>query len=72
MPYEQITRTILNVESASAFEDFIESGKASQYDASDVSGRRFKLATIKDIADGKWHKAGAQPLESRNLDRRLV
>ncbi len=29
MPYEAITRTILNVESASAFEDFIESGEAS-------------------------------------------
>ena len=29
MPYEAITRTILNVESASAFEDFIQSGEAS-------------------------------------------
>lgn len=29
MPYEAITRTILNAESASAFEDFIESGGAA-------------------------------------------
>ena len=29
MPYEAVTRTILNAESASAFEDFIESGAVS-------------------------------------------
>ena len=33
MPYEAITRTILNAESASAFDDFIESGRASELTA---------------------------------------
>jgi len=33
MPYEAITRTIINVESASAFEEFIDSGKASELTA---------------------------------------
>jgi aspartyl-tRNA(Asn)/glutamyl-tRNA(Gln) amidotransferase subunit A len=33
LPYEAITRTILNAESASAFEDFIESGKTSELTA---------------------------------------
>jgi len=33
LPYEAITRTILNAESASAFEDFIESGRASELTA---------------------------------------
>ncbi len=32
-PYEAVTRTILNAESASAFEDFIESGRASKLTA---------------------------------------
>ncbi|MBS7630338.1 amidase [Candidatus Bathyarchaeota archaeon] len=33
MPYEAIARTIINVESASAFEEFIDSGKASELTA---------------------------------------
>jgi len=33
LPYEAITRTILNAESASAFDEFIESGKASELTA---------------------------------------
>ena len=33
LPYEAITRTILNAESASAFEDFIEGGRASELTA---------------------------------------
>lgn len=33
LPYEAITRTILNVESASAFEEFIEGGMASELTA---------------------------------------
>lgn len=33
LPFEAITRTILNAESASAFEEFIESGKASELTA---------------------------------------
>jgi aspartyl-tRNA(Asn)/glutamyl-tRNA(Gln) amidotransferase subunit A len=33
LPYEAVTRTILNAESASAFEEFIESGRASELTA---------------------------------------
>ncbi|MGQ9680233.1 MAG: amidase [Candidatus Bathyarchaeia archaeon] len=33
MPYEAITRTIINAESASAFEEFIDSGKATELTA---------------------------------------
>jgi len=33
LPYEAITRTILNAESASAFEDFIDGGRASELTA---------------------------------------
>ncbi|MFQ6075150.1 MAG: amidase, partial [Candidatus Bathyarchaeia archaeon] len=33
LPYQAITRTILNAESASAFEEFIENGKASELTA---------------------------------------
>lgn len=47
MPYEHITRTILNVESASAFEDFIESGEAAGLTApEDHYGPYARTATL--------------------------